>query len=455
MIQFIRSLTAAVAAGAWLCLAHAAPLPATAQQPTVVVKHRYALVIGNARYGVAANALANPARDAQLVSAALRKQDFDVTTLTDLDTAQMRSAVDAFAARAANAEIALVYYAGHAVAVDGTNYLFGVDLGVPVSRVTLGVAQQNAMSMRLIQVALSRAHIAARLIVLDACRTPPVRGAAPAVLTKAYAGGGELIAYSTQPGASANDGFGSNGPQDSPYSYYFAKRLDTQARNEPITEFFQKVTGDVQAATDSSQIPAFTSSLKGSVTLESLTGDTVAAPQMAGADGQAGRGAKPALSDELIKARLSDWEYEIERNVAYLDVPGLQSLQARARVGDAIAMTALGLANEQGVQSVVKQNPQAAAQWYRKAAAKNFPIAKTYLGELTAQGLGVPKNYALAEQLLSEAAQAGHRRAAIDLVDVRARRGEGMDQKELLNAMQGVFNDAVQQATRKPFDTAK
>lgn len=456
----VRLFMAALVAGALPCLVCGVlPRPAAAQQ-TVAVTHRYALVIGNAHYDVPANVLANPARDANLVSAALRKQGFDVTTLTDLDTVQMRGAVNDFAARAAHADMALVYYAGHAVAVDGTNYLFGVDLSVPLSQVTLGITQQSALSLKLIQMALNRAQIGARLIVLDSCRTPPVRGAAPAtlapaVLEKAYKGGGELIAYSTQPGASANDGFGLNGPKDSPYSYYFAQDLDLQKRDEPITEFFQRVTGDVQTATLSSQIPSYESNLRGKVTLASLTGGTVLMASAAGDGGQVGRGAKPDLGNDLIKSRLSDWEYEIERGATYLDVPGLKALQARARVGDVIAMTTLGLANEQGVDGVVKKNPQAAVQWYRKAAAKNFPIAETYLGESAADGMGMPKNYALAEQLLGEAAQAGHRRAAMDLQDVRMRRGENLDPNDLMNAMKGEFQDVMQQSTRNPFATGK
>jgi len=103
----------------------------------VDIKHRYALVIGNAKYSVPANVLLNPVNDAALVSDALRKRGFQVTSLINQSRAQMEKAVDDFAGRAEGADLALVYYAGHAVAIDGINYLFGVDLGMPLSGVNI------------------------------------------------------------------------------------------------------------------------------------------------------------------------------------------------------------------------------------------------------------------------------------------------------------------------------
>lgn len=401
-------------------------------------KRRYALVIGNARYAVPANALVNPVNDARLIADSLRHRQVDVTLLTDLTTAQMEAAVDDFALRATGGDLALMYFAGHAVAVDDVNYLFGVDLPLPLGEVRIRTAQQSSLSLKRVSQALRRANVRARLMVLDACRTNLTRGTPGAGLVHAVPAGGELIAFSTQPGATAEDGFGNDGPRHSPYAYYFAQGLRTLPGSAPVETFFKQLTADVQVATAYRQIPHYASSLVGTVTFTSLAdGQTPATPGASGASGgqtAQGRGPSPTLGRDLIKARMSAWEYEIERGAQYVDEPRLASLQARAKAGDVVAMTTLGLIAENGEH--VQQNYPVAARWYQRAADQGFAPAQTYLGELTGMGRGVPKNYAVAERLFRDAAEAGHRRAAMDLLDVRARMGEPIDPREWAKVLQ-------------------
>ncbi|CAB3691772.1 caspase family protein [Achromobacter pestifer] len=431
-----RLLTALL--GASLLGGHAAGIanpavhaPAPAPVPA---KRRHALVIGNARYAVAANVLINPVNDARLIAGSLRKRDFDVTLLTDLTTAQMESAVDEFAARAASSDLALVYFAGHAVAVDDVNYLFGVELAVPLADVGIRIAQQSSLSLARVSQALRRAQVRARLLVLDACRTNLTRGAASAGLVHTVPAGGELIAFSTQPGATAEDGFGNEGPRHSPYAFYFAQALDALQGAVPVENFFKQLTGDVQIATAYRQIPHYASSLVGTVTFNSLADGQTAAKPGGGASASANRGPSPTLGRDLIKARISAWEYEIERGAQYLDEPRLASLQARAKAGDVVAMTTLGLIAENGEH--VQQDYNIAARWYQRAADQDFAPAQTYLGELTGLGRGVPKNYTVAERLFRQAADAGHRRAALDLLDLRVRMGEPLDPREWATVLQ-------------------
>lgn len=413
------------------------PAAAPAASPA---KRRYALVIGNARYAVPANALVNPVNDAQLIAESLRQRNIDVTLLTDLTTAQMEAAVDDFAARAAGGDLALMYFAGHAVAVDDVNYLFGVDLPLPLGEVRIRTAQQSSLSLRRVSQALRRANVRARLMVLDACRTNLTRGAPSAGLVHTVPAGGELIAFSTQPGATAEDGFGNEGPRHSPYAYYFAQGLRALPGSAPVETFFKQLTADVQVATAYRQIPHYASSLVGTVTFTTLAdGQTPATP--GGKPGQAGRGPTPTLGRDLIKARMSAWEYEIERGAQYVDEPRLTSLQARAKAGDVVAMTTLGLIAENGEH--VQQNYPVAARWYQRAADQGFAPAQTYLGELTGMGRGVPKNYAVAERLFRDAAEAGHRRAALDLLDVRTRMGEPIDPREWAAVLQDAVRNPV------------
>ncbi len=422
------SLAAALGVGALgpraACALTPEPLPA---------KRRFALVIGNARYAVAANVLANPVNDARLIAESLRKRGFDVAMLTDITTAQMEAAVDEFAERAAGADLALLYFAGHAVALDDVNYLFGVDLPLPLAEVRIRTAQQNSLSMRRVSQALRRADVRARLLVLDACRTNLTRGAPAAGLVHTVPAGGELIAFSTQPGATAEDGFGRDGPRHSPYAFYFAQGLDALPASAPVESFFKQLTGDVQVATAYRQVPHYASSLVGTITFASLAdGQTPAVP--GGQPAQPGRGPSPALGRDLIKARLSAWEYEIERGAQYLDEPRLEALVARARAGDVVAMTTLGLVAENGQH--VAQSYQTAALWYQRAADQGFAPAQTYLGELAGMGRGVPKNYNVAERLFRAAAEAGHRRAALDLLDLKVRMGEPVDPREWAAVLQ-------------------
>ena len=406
---------------------------------------RLALVIGNARYAVPGNALVNPANDARLVGDALRRRGFDTTVLTDLTTTQMANAVDEFATRASGADMAMVYFAGHAVALDDVNYLFGVELGIPLNDVRISTAQQYALSIKRVSLALRRANIRARLMVLDACRTALTRGQPGVGLTRAVPAGGELIAFSTQPGATAEDGFGREGPRHSPYAFYFAQTLDTLPSSAPVENFFKQLTSDVQIATAYRQVPHYASSLVGTVTLASLVdGQSPAVPggSISSKPGQAGRGPAPApaLGRDLIRDRMSAWEYEIEHGAEYLDTPRLESLRARAKAGDVVAMTTLGLVMENGKH--VKMDVKEAAGWYRRAADRDFAPAQTYLGELVAVGKGVPKDFTLAERLLRAAADAGHRRAALDLIDLRARMGEPIDPNQLLKAMKDAMGGA-------------
>ena len=90
---------------------------------------RVALVIGNSDYKHT-RVLPNPRNDAEAVAALLRQIGFaagDVILKLDLDYRAMRQEVRAFTAKAAGADMALVYYAGHGIEVAGENYLVPVD----------------------------------------------------------------------------------------------------------------------------------------------------------------------------------------------------------------------------------------------------------------------------------------------------------------------------------------
>ena len=188
-------------------------------------QERVALVIGNGNY-VNAGVLTNPANDARAVAASLRAIGFDVTEGVDLGRGQMEDQIRAFLNKATSAKVALLYYAGHGMQIDGRNYLVPVDAKLQtLNDVTFGTVELDRVLSGLNDP--SRASI----VVLDACRDNPMarifasntRSAAVGTGLAAYAtvGTGTLIAYSTAPGKVAADGNRGN----SPFSESFAKHL--------------------------------------------------------------------------------------------------------------------------------------------------------------------------------------------------------------------------------------
>src|SRR6476646_2884404 len=91
-----------------------------------VAEKRVALVIGNGAY-TKVGALANPPRDADAIQTLLRAAGFSVETKRDLGLATMRRALRDFSDQVREADIAAVFFAGHGIEVNGTNYLIPVD----------------------------------------------------------------------------------------------------------------------------------------------------------------------------------------------------------------------------------------------------------------------------------------------------------------------------------------
>src|SRR3954463_5360075 len=89
-------------------------------------ERRVALIIGNGAYKNVPK-LPNPPKDAKAMAALLRNLGFDVTTGTDLTQSGMTESLRKFAASADNADVALFFYAGHGISLEGKNYLLPVD----------------------------------------------------------------------------------------------------------------------------------------------------------------------------------------------------------------------------------------------------------------------------------------------------------------------------------------
>ena len=126
-----------------------------------------ALVIGNGKYQKVAELL-NPSRDARAVSAALKRIGFSVVEGYDLSFTEMAERLKTFGKAADKASVALVFYAGHGLQMNGTNYFLPVDARVQREQ----DLAYDAISLDMI---LREAEAARdlRIIILDACRDNP------------------------------------------------------------------------------------------------------------------------------------------------------------------------------------------------------------------------------------------------------------------------------------------
>src|SRR5215469_4941356 len=130
-------------------------------------ENRVALVIGNGAYQKVP-ALPNPPRDANDVADALQQLGFKVTRLIDGDLAQMNRALIDFAAAAARADTAIVFYAGHGIEAGGQNWLIPVDAEIASD----ADASKRAISLHQVQGLVEKTN-GLGLIILDACRDNP------------------------------------------------------------------------------------------------------------------------------------------------------------------------------------------------------------------------------------------------------------------------------------------
>ncbi|MBI4274597.1 MAG: caspase family protein [Rhizobiales bacterium] len=219
-------------------------------------ERRIALVIGNSKYE-AAKPLPNPANDAEAVSELFNQAGFEVVKAFDLNRELMRQVIGEFAARVAEKgpnSVALVYYAGHGLQVDGDNYLVPVDARFEKE----SDVPEQGVRLADLMATLESVPSKIRIVILDACRNNPfstLNNVAGKGLAIVDAPSGSIVAYSTAPGTEAFDGQG----RYSPYAAAFMRTAKTP--NLPIEQVFKKVRGLVDDISGSKQMPWESTSL--------------------------------------------------------------------------------------------------------------------------------------------------------------------------------------------------
>ncbi|CAL74490.1 conserved hypothetical protein; putative caspase (peptidase) [Bradyrhizobium sp. ORS 278] len=223
---------------------------------------RVALVIGNSAYQNVPQ-LANPANDGAVMTQTFKNAGFDVVDYRrDLTARETRRALRDFADAARDADIAVVYYAGHGMEVEGSNYLIPID--ARLERDT--DVYDETLSLDRILVAVEPAK-KLRLVILDACRDNPfTRNMQRTVATRSLGRGlakveptspNTLIAYSAKAGSTAQDGDGNN----SPFTMALSRHIATPGLD--VRKAFGFVRDEVLKSTSNRQEPFVYGSLGG------------------------------------------------------------------------------------------------------------------------------------------------------------------------------------------------
>src|SRR6187399_3140864 len=199
-----------------------------------LAENRVALVIGQSNYR-AVVPLPNPANDAKAVSQMLTEAGFEVLTAADLSQNELRARVGDFAAKVAAKgpdTVALVFYAGHGLQIDGENFLVPVDVD-PKREADIPI---QAVRLNDILNTLTSVPSRMRILLLDACRNNPFPGISKsaggglAIIDAKIGAPNTFLSFSTSPGAVAEDGKGDNSP------YTAALLAAAKEANIPIEE---------------------------------------------------------------------------------------------------------------------------------------------------------------------------------------------------------------------------
>jgi uncharacterized caspase-like protein len=229
---------------------------------------RIAFVVGNGTYKNV-TPLPNPPIDAKSIAGVFRNAGFEVVEGINLTRDAMTQRLLEFGKKSQGADIAVFFYAGHGIAVDGTNYLLPVDADI---KSEMDVKLGNAINVDLtLDQTMNDAKV--KLVFLDACRDNPFAAKIKANATtrsvsvgsglaEMKSGEGTLIAFATGPGQTALDGQeGTNSP------FTRALMANITQPGVEIQQAMTQVRAQVNEETHKGQLPWGHTNLIGAVYL--------------------------------------------------------------------------------------------------------------------------------------------------------------------------------------------
>ncbi len=429
---------------------------------------RIALVIGNGHYEHV-TPLDNTINDAEAIADTLTAIGFDVTRITDARQADFATALNDFAFRVETADLALIYYAGHGVEVQGKNFLIPVDANVGSNR----DIQRQSISLQDLLAVVDHAR-KMRIVILDSCREEPFGDLlAPATAsndpsaTPVIARGtgglaapspdrGTLVAYAARDGQVALDGSGGN----SPFAKALKEKLATPGLE--ISLMFRQVRDQVLAETNNLQEPNTYGALPGLPFY--LAGPPEDRAAIAGPDRRATWSRLRPDQEKQLQALADKGDTRAMVGLAYMRLNPDNSrydpaaaaglLESAAAAGYPDAQFELAKLYEQGLG--VAQDPRRALTLYQTAADQNFPDALNDLGFFHYYGsLGLPVDKVRALDYFRRAADQRHPEALFNyaaLIDDGLVPGSGPEVagKYLYDALRAGSDQVLDTLTNRP-----
>lgn len=381
---------------------------------------RHALVIGNGAYASAP--LSNPRNDAELMSATFKSLGFAVKRADDLGRDQLYKTVESFASSLPKGSIAMIYYAGHGVQIDGVNYLVPVDM-TPTSEAAVAT---RAYKLGAMIESLDRSGSALNVVIVDACRNNPFIPQGPAShrsfgrlgLAPTRPAIGTLVAYSTAPGQLAEDGVGRK------HSLY-AEKLSAELLKpgQSVEQALKQTGAAVRQQSKEFQQPWFESSLTSDIYLTAAVLDKVVVPKPRAAASSSAAAGSTAWYANLKPKDWENIEAIVLKQFKELDSNNLGAFEFQAGQGNRIAQAVLGLSlvmrASAGAGGAQSSDVTRGLSLLQQASEAGFPIASTILADLHLEGIGVARNSGRAEALYRAASASGYERARqwLDKID--------------------------------------
>jgi uncharacterized caspase-like protein len=229
---------------------------------------RVAMVLGNGTYKNVEH-VPNAPVSAKAMTALLQSIGFDVVEGIDLTRDAMTAKLLDFGKRASGADIAAFYYAGHGIALGGTNYLLPVDADIK-SRADVRLGAAIDIDLTLDQT-MSDAKV--KLVFLDSSRNDPFAAkgkpnsssravSVEAGLAEMKSAEGTLLAFATAPGQTVPDG-----PPGMVSAFTRALVANIAAPGVEIQQAMTMVRAQVSRETNGTQLPMGNTNLIGAVYL--------------------------------------------------------------------------------------------------------------------------------------------------------------------------------------------
>ena len=399
-------------------------------------ERRLALVVGNSAY-LHVPVLKNTTNDAADISASMEKAGFEVTRGIDLNKEQLKDVFQTFASKLNPDDTALFFYAGHAIQVNGQNFLAPIDAKI----LKEDDIPEEAVSLNLI-LSILDSKSKNLLIFLDACRNNPFKrelgdsfvsvGQSAGLAREDVTSRNTLIAFATEPGNVAYDGAGNNSP------FAVALLENIHRPGVEISTVMTDVRRHVFEGTGQKQLPWTNSSLLNYFYF--LPSKENADPEIPRAAERIKDSSDPAAllaaANELYNARDFSRAAELYEKAAKLGairamtaygnilsqgigvpkdpIEAHKWLEKAADSGDADAQFLVGRNYERG-QGGVDKDMATALQWYRKSAENDNSDAMNNLAVMYVLGEGVASDVNEAARWYQNAAEKGNGNAMFNL----------------------------------------